>query len=336
MNEDGKIAVNFSVANFMQQVEMVSLEDLVPQDHSYRKFCALWNFSFASKKLKKLEKMNPYKGYGMLRLFKCLLLQFMENLSDRELSRYLQENNAGKWFCGFSLCEKTPEFTVFTKMRQRIGTKLLSTLFANMRDQLKAAGYMNEVFSFVDATSLIAKANLWKERDEAIKQKYEKLNNEVLPEVAADTQARIGCKGKDKYWYGYKRHVSVDMQTGLINKIATTPANVSDGKGFKHVCPDGGSVYMDKAYCTKAVKHAAARKQCHVAAIKKNNMKGKNKDLDRWYSSIRSPYEGTFSKQNKRVRYRGIAKNQFAAFMEAICFNLKKLVSLGVQDLCMS
>jgi IS5 family transposase len=320
----------------MHQVEMVSLEALVPDNHNYRKFCELWNFTFVDKKLKKLEKANPYKGYGMLRLFKCLLLQFMENLSDRELSRYLQENTASKWFCGFNLCEKTPDYTVFTKTRHRIGTKLLSTLFSNMRDQLKAAGYMNEVFSFVDATSLIAKATLWKERDEAIKQKYDRLNNEVLPKVAADTQARIGCKGKDKYWYGYKRHVSVDMQTGLINKIATTPANVADGKGFKHVCPEGGAVYMDKAYCTQAVKHAAARKQCHVAAIKKNNMKGKNKDLDCWYSSIRSPYESTFSKQNKRVRYRGVAKNQFAAFMEAICFNLKKLVALGAQDLCLS
>lgn len=320
----------------MQQVEMVSLEDLVPEEHNYRKFNALWKFQYARKQLKKLEKDNPYKGYGLLRLFKCLLLQFMEDLSDRELSRFLQENTAGKWFCGFSLCEKTPDYTVFSKIRQRIGTKLLSKLFEDLRKQLKVAGYMNEVFSFVDATSLIAKAALWKERDEAIRQKYEKLNNEVLPKVAADKQARIGCKGKDKYWYGYKRHVSVDMQSGLINKVATTPANVSDGQGFKHVCPEGGAVYMDKAYCTQAVKHAATRKQCHVAAIKKNNMKGKNKDLDRWYSSIRSPYESIFSKQNKRVRYRGVAKNQFAAFMEAICFNLKKLVAIGAKDLCLS
>jgi hypothetical protein len=39
---------------------------------------------------------------------------------------------------------------------------------------------MNEVFSFIDATSLIAKATLWEERDKAIKEKYEKLNNTKL------------------------------------------------------------------------------------------------------------------------------------------------------------
>jgi hypothetical protein len=33
----------------------------------------------------------------------------MEDLSDRELARFLQENTAGKWFCGFGLCEATPD-----------------------------------------------------------------------------------------------------------------------------------------------------------------------------------------------------------------------------------
>jgi transposase, IS5 family len=47
--------------------------------------------------------------------------------------------------------------------------------------------------------AIFAKANLWKERDDAIKKKVEKLNNETLPKVAVDKQARIGCKGKDKY-----------------------------------------------------------------------------------------------------------------------------------------
>ena len=39
--------------------------------------------------------------------------------------------------------------------------------------------------------------------------------------MANDKQARIGCKGKNKYWYGFKKHVSVDMQSGLINKVTT-------------------------------------------------------------------------------------------------------------------
>lgn len=320
----------------MSQIVMVSLEDLVSPDHSYRKFKALWHFKSIKKLLKEIEKDNNYKGYGVLRLFKCLLLQFMENLSDRELEMFLRDNVASKWFCDFELTEVTPDHTVFTRVRQRIGTKQLSKIFARLRDQLKSQGYMAEVFSFVDASHLISKANLWKERDKAIKEKYDKLNNEVLPKVAHDKQAKIGCKGKDKYWYGYKRHVSVDMQSGLINKVATTPANTTDAKGFKHVCPKQGAVYADKGYCTKPAKDAAAKRNCHLAAIKKNNMHGKNKDQDRWYSKIRAPYESVFSKQNKRVRYCGVNKNQFAAFMEAICFNLRRLTVLDPPDLLLT
>lgn len=318
------------------QVTLVSLEELVPQNHMYRKFLKLWKFDNAAKQLKKIEKDNNYKGYGALRLFKCLLLQFLEDLSDRELKKYLQENTAAKLFCGFDLTEATPDYTVFTRIRKRIGTEKLSKLFSDLRDQLQSQGYMNEVFSFVDATHLISKADLWKERDKAIKKKYDNLNNKVLPKVAHDKQAKIGCKGKTKYWYGYKRHVSVDTQSGLINKAAVTPANVPDADGLENVCPSQGAIYADKGYCTQKAKRAAAKRGCHLAAIKKNNMHGKNKDLDRWYSKIRSPYERVFAHRNKRVRYVGIAKNQFATFMEAICFNLKRLAILDPPDLCLS
>ena len=278
----------------MHQIEMISLDELVPTTHTYRKFSAIWSFKHATKQLKKLEKDNPYKGYGLLRIFKCLLLQFMEDLSDRELERFIQENTAAKWFCGFGLAENTPDYSVFSKVRKRLGTKISSKIFTDLRDQLRKNGLISEVFSFVDASHLISKASLWKERDEAIKKKYEKLNNESLPKVAHDKQARIGCKGKEKYWYGYKTHTSVDMQSGLINKVAVTPANVTDSKGMKHVCPNGGAIYADKGYCDKHAKKATAKKGCDLRAIKKNNMKGKNKELDRWVSHLRSPYEVFF------------------------------------------
>ena len=320
----------------MLQIEMISLDELVPTTHTYRKFSAIWSFKHATKQLKKLEKDNPYKGYGLLRIFKCLLLQFMEDLSDRELERFIQENTAAKWFCGFGLAENTPDYSVFSKVRKRLGTKISSKIFTDLRDQLRKNGLISEVFSFVDASHLISKASLWKERDEAIKKKYEKLNNESLPKVAHDKQARIGCKGKEKYWYGYKKHTSVDMQSGLINKVAVTPANVTDSKGMKHVCPNGGAIYADKGYCDKHAKKATAKKGCHLRAIKKNNMKGKNKELDRWVSHLRSPYERVFSKQSKRVRYCGVAKNQFSAFMQAICLNLKRLSVLDPPNLCLN
>jgi len=314
------------------QIVMVSLEELVSQDHQYRKFVDVFDFAAIKHELKSAESEAAYKGYGVERLFKCLLLQFMENLSDRELQVVLQDSTAAKWFCDFTLTEATPNFSVFSKIRSKIGTNRLSRIFTILRNQMKKQGYLSEVFTFVDASHLIAKAALWKERDEAIKLKYEKLNNKNVGKFAHDKQAKIGCKGGNKFWYGFKKHVSVDMQSGLINKVAITPGNITDNQGFKHVCPNGGAVYADKGYCLKDSKQAAVRRGVHLAAIKKNNMDGKNRDLDRWISGIRAPYERVFSQQKRRVSYVGVAKNQFAEFMNAICFNMKRLLVLKLPE----
>ena len=310
----------------MDQLERVTLESLFPSTHPYRRFQ-----EYVPDVREAFADVGHFKGadgYGIERLFHCLLLQFMEDLSDRELARYVEENLAAKWFCGFTLSEATPDYSLFTRVRTRIGTTRLSQLFATMRAQLKAAGLMSEVFTFVDATHLIAKATRWEERDKARQHKIEQLNNDVLPKVAVDTQARIGCKGKKKYWYGYKEHVSVDMQSGLINKVATTPANLPDTQGLRHVCPTQGVIYADQGYCTAPARQAAAHRRCHLAAIQRNNMKTKNRDRDRWYSPLRAPYERVFSQRPKRVRYRGVAKNQFAAFLQAMAFTLKRLLVL--------
>jgi len=151
--------------------------------------------------------------------------------------------------------------------------------------------------------------------------------------VAADTQARFGCKGNNKFWYGYKEHVSVDMQSGLINKVAATSAEVTDADGLSHVCPKSGAVFGDKGYCVEPAQETIKRNGRHNATIKKNNMKGKNRQKDGWISAMRSPYERVFSHCNKRVRYRGLAKVQFQVGARALAFNIRRLVSLGISTL---
>ena len=238
------------------------------------------------------------------------------------------DNNSAKYFCNFNLTDKTPHFTLFTKIRKRIGTNKLSKIFQKIRKALQNQGYMSEIFTFVDSTHMIKKNNLWEERDKAIAKNYEKLNNEALPKVAYDKEARIGSKGKNKFWSGYKQHTSVDAQSGLINKIAIIPANVTDAQGLKKICPNGGAVYGDKGYCLDPAVKEMKRRGCHNATIKRNNMKCKDKDLDRWHSKIRSPYERVFSKRNKIARYCGLVKNQFSAFLYAISHNIKRLLVL--------
>jgi len=178
----------------------------------------------------------------------------------------------------------------------------------------------------VDASQIISKISLWNDRDKAIEKGLEKFNNETAKKVAVDTQARIGCKGKEKFWYGYKRNLSVCMKLGLITKVAVTPANVPDGKALKHICPKESVVFADKGYCGKHPSKIMQRNGCINKAILKNNRNGKDFKRDGWISKRRMPFERVFSKQCKRARYRGIAKTQFQAFMQAFAHHFKRLI----------
>ena len=62
-----------------RQIEMISLEDLVDTNHTYRKFNNLVDFDkICIKHLSSLVTDNNYKGYGVDVLFRALLLQFGE------------------------------------------------------------------------------------------------------------------------------------------------------------------------------------------------------------------------------------------------------------------
>ena len=87
-----------------------------------------------------------------------MLLQHLEDISDRALERFLQENTAAKWFCNFALSDKTPTYSIFSKMRTKIGTHLLSKIFNEVKNILKAKGYLNEVFTFIDASHFSRKS----------------------------------------------------------------------------------------------------------------------------------------------------------------------------------
>ena len=96
--------------------------------------------------------------------------------------------------------------------------------------------------------------------------------------MALDKQAWRSCKGKNKYWYGYKGNVSVDMQWGLTNKIATTPASVTDAQEVQHICPSQASVYGDQGLLNGAFPQNSGSTRLPFTRIKRNNMKNKNKD----------------------------------------------------------
>ena len=305
------------------------LKDQVAGRHELWKIEEAIKFSTLMYRFKDLATGVGRNGFGIDVGIKSLYLQFHYDLSDRELEVRLRFDMAFRWFCGFTAFEETPDHSFFCRFRKMVGTKRIGLLFKSIVKRSKDAGYMRSVFRFADATAVITKQTTWEERDKAIKDGEEKLNNRNIKDYSADKQARFGCKGKSKFWFGYKGHVSVDMASNMIERIAATPANVSDQQGFDHVCPRSGEmVFGDKAYCLAKAQASMQKRGATSAAILKQNMKAKNKDLDRWRSAMRSPHEGVFSKFERRARYRGLAKVQLQLFMEAFVWNAKRLVNI--------
>ncbi len=138
-----------------------------------------------------MKQILNHKGYGIFRMFLCLLIQFLEDLSDRELEKFISENNAAKWFCQFALADKTPDHSVFGRIRSKIGASKLSKIFHILRDQLKAQGYVSEVFTFIDATHLISKATLWQERGKLIEKRLNKLSNHTSSTKRSEEKDKI-------------------------------------------------------------------------------------------------------------------------------------------------
>jgi len=305
---------------------------VIPPDHAYRKILKLIDFKALSKPLKELYSPLGQHGIPVEKGIKAMMLQFWEDYSDREMEAAVRENFAIRWFCGFSLIEKTPDYSYFSKLRKRLGTKRVADMFNFINAQLQKRGLFGNIFYFLDASTIITKTALWEERDRAIKDGHDKLNNLVVKEYAADKQARWGAKSKKNIWFGYKRHTAVDMRYGLISKTTVTPANVLDYQVVEQISPSQGYLFMDKLSDTKDTDTKIRASGCSPGTIRKNNNPNKNRDLDRWRSGMRMPYEGTFSKLSKRARYRGTTKVAFQNFAESIAYNLKKAVHYFPQN----
>lgn len=312
----------------LMQTEREVFDAIVPSDHPFRRLDAIVDFTELVAPLAECFSHLGTVGIPMETGFKMLLIQFWEDYSDRQNEKAVRENMAVRWFCGFGLTQQTPDHSYFGKLRKRIGTKRLADLFNAVNAILAKHGLFGNMFTFIDASSIITKTALWEERDRAIKAGEEKLNNLNVKKYVADPDARWGAKSKTNIWFGYKRHEAVDMRFGLIRKLAVTPANVLDYKTVKNICPNQGMVFMDKLFDCKEADVRVAGNGCFAATIRKRNNPGKNKDLDRWRSGIRMPFEGTFSKQRKRAKYRGQTKVTFQCFFEAIAYNLKKAVRI--------
>lgn len=210
---------------------------IIDRAHPFRRLKEILDFETLVTPMRAAYSTLGANGIDVERGVKALLIQFWENYSDREMEKAVRENLAIRWFCGFTLTEHTPDHTYFSKLRSRLGTKRVANLFKEVNATLESRRLFGNVFTFIDASTIISKTALWEERDRAIQDGAEKLNNVNIKKYAADKDARWGAKSKKNIWFGHKRHTSVDIRHGLVKKVAVTPANVPDFRTVRSIAP---------------------------------------------------------------------------------------------------
>ena len=316
------------------------LENQIDKDHPYRKVLSLLDFQLLLSNYHELYSKRGAPGIPLIKGFKALLLQHWKNISDRQMEDYLRDSFSAKFFCDFALDETTPDHSYFCKLRKRIGLGKLTEIFNDIVKILNDKGYLGETFYFLDASALRARVNIWEARDKALEDKNNtekddddnpKMNNKNVSKYSTDKDAKFGAKGKNNFWFGYKLHVLMDFKFGFITKNTVTSAEVPDYKALltENLLPSQGMVFADKGYDYKDVHDALRHKGCGNAVIRKKTSQDKNRELDKWRSSIRMPGEGVFSQMPKKTRFIGQVKVEFGAMMQSMVYNLKLLSRIG-------
>lgn len=306
------------------------LELMVAEDHVLRRFKDWLQVGGVADDFEELKRSLGREGYGYEVGLRALFLQFLGDHSDREMEEQMRYNIAYRWFCDFPMEWRTPDHSFFGRIRTKVGAKRLSVLFERIVDYAKIKGIVKKLESFVDAIAIKRKEALWEERDKA-KKEQRSLKNREVSEFSADKEAKWGCKGRGKqkkYWFGYKRHVSVDTGSGLVEYVTVTPANVNDDEGFQSVCPWRKRILADKGYDSWKVYGTIKKRECEDGILRNERRRNYDELRNKELSRKRAPFERVFSKMSRKTRYMGVQKTWFQALFEGIVHNLKRMAVL--------
>ncbi len=272
---------------------------------------------------------RPPRGVEtMLRMY---LLANWFSLSDEGVEDAVYDSYAFRKFMKIDFAgeEQVPDATTLCKFRKLLNENgITKLLFDTMRSFMERHGKLMHGGTIVDATIIEAPTstkNAAKKRD---------------PEMHAVK------KGKD-WHFGERMHVGVDAGTGLIHSIAVTAANVNERDVVSRlVREDDEVVYGDAGYVGLANRPEFKADE-HLSAIEYRintrnryhwNSQAPGFDWDRHIeyqkSRVRSKVEYVFLIIKRlfgyrKVRYRGIEKNQSHAYILGACANLFMLGQAG-------
>lgn len=180
------------------------------------------------------------RPYDPLAMLKALYLASLYDLSDPALEEALIDRVSFRLFCGFALDAGTPDETTLCRFRQDCAVAgVLEAAFAEVSRQLDAKQLIVRKGTLLDAT-IIAAAT--RRPPVAVGAKP------ALPREPGASFTRKGGQSQ----FGYRLHIAADAGSGLIRRLALTPAHVNASSvADAPICGDEQAVYADKAYENK-------------------------------------------------------------------------------------
>lgn len=263
---------------------------------------------------------KPYPLELMLRLY---LLQNLYNLSDEATVAEAIDSRAFSEFCGVDSSNQVPDGDTLGRFRNLLlRNDLQERLFVQVVQLLQQKGLLLRKGTIVDST-LIEAPSSTKNR-----------------EKRRDPDAHQAKKGNE-WHFGYKAHIGVDKDSGLVQKVKVTAANVSDVATTPSLLTgEEEVVYGDSGYLGAEKREDAITKNKQGKKIRykinrrpsqiKNRSlwsQGQLKRREREKSSVRAKVEHVFAVikgmfRYRKTRYRGLRKQVAALNMRFTLANL--------------
>jgi transposase len=171
------------IKSTQQKLEMVYIENLVPQDHMLRQIDKYVDFSFIRELTKNLYcHDNGRPAVDPVVLFKMLFIGYLFGIrSERQLVRDIEVNVAYRWFLGFSLTDKIPDHSTISQNRRRRfkETDIAQQIFDNIVFQAMSHKLVEGKVLYTDSTHLKANAN----KKKIIEQEVQKSVKDYVQEL---------------------------------------------------------------------------------------------------------------------------------------------------------
>ncbi len=176
----------------------------------------------------------------------------------------------------------------------------MDKLFSLIMDDIEKKGLLVKKGTIVDASIIKSSTK------PVSKRKRRKL--EETPSSQIDTDAHSTQKGGKKY-FGYKGHIGVDVESGIIRKRAFTSARRHDSRlKDRLLSGDEKAEFGDKAYTNKTDKQKARKKGKYYGvldrATRRRKLSKSQKKNNQKKSRVRSQVEHPFGYIKEKLGYR--------------------------------